>query len=47
MNKADINRHDYLLSRGFRQLNDRLYKVDLPTDGVSLVTDINNNLWME
>lgn len=41
------NRRNYLLSKGFRPFNHFLYKVDLPTDGVSLVADINYNLWME
>ena len=41
-------RHSFLLGLGFRQIDDsHLYKVDLPTDGTSLITDIHYNLWME
>ena len=44
---ADV-RHSFLLSKGFRQIEDsHLYKVDLPTDGTSLISDIDYNLWME
>lgn len=44
---ADV-RHSFLLSKGFRQIDDsHLYKVDLPTYGTSLISDIYYNLWME
>jgi len=44
---ADV-RQSFLLSKGFRQIEDsHLYKVDLPTDGTSLISDIDYNLWME
>ncbi len=44
---ADV-RHSFLISKGFRQIEDsHLYKVDLPTDGTSLISDIHYNLWME
>lgn len=44
---ADV-RHSFLLSMGFRQIEDsHLYKVDLPTDGTSLISDIHYNLWIE
>lgn len=42
------NRIKLLLGLGFRQIDDsHLYKVDLPTDGTSLVTDIHYNLWLD
>ena len=44
---ADV-RHSFLISKGFRQIEDsHLYKVDLPTDDTSLISDIHYNLWME
>jgi hypothetical protein len=39
---------NFLLARGFRKIkNTELYKIDLPTKGTSLVTDLFYNLWME
>jgi hypothetical protein len=47
LNISDVRR-SFLLGLGFRQIEEsHLYKVDLPTDGTSLVTDIHYNLWME
>ena len=44
---ADV-RHSFLIKKGFRQIEDsHLYKVDLPTEGTSLISDIHYNLWME
>lgn len=41
-------RHSFLISKGFRQIEDsHFYKVDLPTYGTSLISDIHYNLWME
>jgi len=43
-----IAEHRFLIGKGFRQIEDsHLYKVDLPTEGTSLITDIHYNLWME
>jgi len=43
-----IAEHRFLLGKGFRKIeNSHFYKVDLPTDGTSLIADIHYNLWME
>ena len=44
---ADV-RHSFLIGKGFIKIDgSHLYKVDLPTDGTCLISDIHYNLWME
>ena len=44
---ADV-KHQFLIGKGFIKIDgSHLYKIDLPTDGTSLISDIHYNLWME